>query len=290
MTSVVIAAHNEENSIDVTLRSVTGQCTAASIEIIVSANACTDRTAEVAARPGVIVIDKPEPGKARALNAGDDVATSFPRLYLDADILVPPDGISAILRHFETDRKLLAVFPRRHVETAGRPWPVRAYFAINQRLPVFREGLFGRGLVALSEEGRRRFSRFPEFIADDLFLDSQFSTAEKAEASDVEVIVAAPYTTRDLVRRLMRVRRGNAQLRSASAGGALGVDVRPADRWAWLREVVIRDPRLAPAAIPYLAITATAALLAKRKPAVGREWGRDESTRRGVPPGPRADI
>ena len=37
-------------------------------------------------------------------------------------------------------------------------------------------------MIALSEEGRARFDAFPTLIADDLFLDSQFSAAEKAEA------------------------------------------------------------------------------------------------------------
>ena len=57
------------------------------------------------------------------------------------------------------------------------------------------------------------------------------------------------------------------------------VRVRAADRWAWLREVVLPDPRLIPAALPYLSITLIASLLARRRPATGHGWGRDESTR-----------
>jgi hypothetical protein len=134
-------------------------------------------------------------------------------------------------------------------------------------------------MVAVSEQGRKRFGEFPAMIADDLFIDSQFSDAEKAEVSSVEVMVEAPFTTRDLVRRLVRVRRGNAQLREAAAAGQLDARVRRSDRMAWLRDVVLRDPKLAPAAIPYVLITLLAGILAKRRVRPGNGWGRDESTR-----------
>ncbi|MET0933486.1 MAG: glycosyltransferase family 2 protein [Mycetocola sp.] len=282
MPSVVIAAHNEENVIGQSLDALLDQAAPAPVEVVVSANGCTDRTAAVATRQGVTVIDRREPGKAAALNAGDQAAVGFPRIYLDADILVPPGALAAVLDSFAAFPAPLAVVPRRHLNTEGRPWPVRAYFAINERLPAFRNGLFGRGMIALSEQGRARFDTFPVMIADDLFLDSLFSDAEKAELGDVEVVVEAPFTTRDLLRRLVRVRRGNADMREAAAAGRVDARVRPADRWAWLRDVVLPNPRLAAAALPYLSITVLAAVLARRE-ATADAWGRDESTRQQPP-------
>lgn len=283
MPSIVIAAHNEENVIGNNLDALLVQETGAPIEVVVSANGCTDRTVAVATRPNVIVIDRPEPGKAAALNAGDRVARGFPRIYLDADILVPPGGLAALVGLLAETPHALAVVPRRRLDTVGRPWPVRAYFSINEKLPAFRTGLFGRGMIALSEVGRARFDVFPAMIADDLFLDSQFTDAEKVEASSVEVVVGAPFTTRDLVRRLVRVRRGNAEMRASAAEGAIDVHVRPADRWAWLRDVVLPNPRLLPAAVPYVSITLLAGILARREARPGEDWGRDESTRRTQP-------
>jgi hypothetical protein len=64
--------------------------------------------------------------------------------------------------------------------------------------------------------------------------------------------------TSDLLARLVRVRRGNAQLRAAAASGEVAITVRPSDRWAWLRDVVVQNPWLAPAAVPYVVITAIA--------------------------------
>jgi glycosyltransferase involved in cell wall biosynthesis len=279
MASVVIAAHNEENVIGDTLQALLSQRISDPFEVIVSANGCSDRTAEVATRAGAIVVDRPEPGKASALNAGEQVAATYPRIFLDADIVVPPDGLAEILRRLESDQQVLAVVPRRHLQTRGRPWPVKAYCAINERLPVFQNGLFGRGVIALSREGRSRFETFPDMIADDLFLDSLYSDDEKAEASGVVISVEAPYTTRNLLRRLVRVRRGNAEMRAAAAAGALPVRVRSEEKWAWLTTVVAREPRLLPAAVPYVILTVVAALLARQGRGGATSWGRDLSTR-----------
>ena len=276
MVSVVIAAHDEESVIGACLDAVLSDIGDDAGEIIVSANGCSDRTSQIAAERGVIVVDRPEPGKPGALNAAEEIAVSFPRVYLDADIVIPPGGLEAVLARFEQEPAPLAVVPRRRVITTGRPWPVRAYFAINERLPVFRDGLFGRGMIALAEPGRQRFEAFPSLIADDLFLDSLFTATEKREAADVEVVVAAPMRTRDLVARLTRVRRGNVQMRVAGAAGELGIAVRPSDRWAWLRDVVVPHPRLAPAAVVYVVITAVAGARARRERV---DWGQDTSTR-----------
>lgn len=277
MVSVVVAAHNEEAVIGGCLDALGAQQGGIPVEVVVSANGCSDGTAKVASAKGALVVDRPEPGKAGALNAGDAVASSFPRVYLDADIVLPADALSQVVARLDESPPVLAVVPRRRIDTSGRPWAVRAYFAINERLPAFRTGLFGRGMIAISEAGRARFEQFPAHIADDLFLDSLFADDERAQLTEVEVVVAAPHGVRDLVGRLERVRRGNAQLRAAAQAGEISDSVRPSDRWAWLRDVVLHEPRLAPSAIPYVAITLCAALLARRSNRGG--WGRDESTR-----------
>lgn len=277
MVSVIIAAHNEEAVIGRCLDAL-GRQDVSGLDVIVSANGCRDRTATVAAAHGARVVDREEPGKAAALNAAERVATSFPRLYLDADIELPDGALAHMLAALAASPGALAAVPRRRVETAGRPWPVRAYTAINERLPVFRDGLFGRGAIMLTARGRDRFDAFPVVIADDLFLDSQFAGDEKIEVADVEVIVDAPHTTRELLARLVRVRRGNFELRAAAKAGDVTTDVRTSDRWAWLREVVLPHPRLIVAAVPYVVITLIAARRARRARAVA--WGQDTSTRR----------
>lgn len=276
MTSIVIAAHNEQAVIGRTLDALLSDPANSGVEIIVVANGCTDATAQVATRPGVRVLEVAERGKANALNAGDAVAVSFPRLYLDADITVPRGGVRALVDALGTTGALAAV-PGRRLALHGRSLPVRAYFAIHSRLPVFRMGLFGRGLVALSQGGRARFGEFPAIVADDLFLDSLVSDQERVSVPDVEVVVETPFDTRSLVRRLVRVRRGNAALRELGSSGL--ATVRPSDRWSWLRDVVLTDLRLAPAGVVYAALTTWAALAARRGARTSLAWDRDESTR-----------
>lgn len=276
MISVIIAAHDEEHVLGACIDALVAQAEPGSMQLIVSANGCTDDTAAVARHRGATVVERADAGKSGALNAADDVAVGFPRVYLDADIIVPPRGLDRVVERLGDGT--LAAVPRRTLDTAGSSLLVKAYCSINERLPVFRDGLFGRGMIAVSAEGRARFDRFPDLIADDLFLDAQFAPGEKREASDVSVVVRAPRTTMALLHRLIRVRRGNAQLRAAAARGTVG-PVRAADRCAWLRDVVLPRPWLVFAAIPYVAITLAAAGAARRAPGSALQWGRDATTR-----------
>lgn len=284
--SVVIAAHNEEAVIGACLDALLADAAPGELDVTVVANGCSDATAAVAARrSGVRVIELDAAGKPAALNAGDRVARGFPRIYLDADIVLPPGAVRALVEAFErpdaAGRRPLAVVPRRRLDLTGRPLLVRAYYAINARLPAYDRALFGRGVIALSEEGRARFTAFPEVVADDLYLDSLFTRQEKREVPEVVATVAAPRRVRDLVRRLIRVRAGNAALRSLAAAGAVAVPVRGSARSSWLRDVVLPRPWLAPAAACYVAITLVAALVAHQ--GRGAEWRRDESTRTAEP-------
>jgi glycosyltransferase involved in cell wall biosynthesis len=279
MTSVVIAAHNESRVISGCLDALLSGSEDRP-EIVVVANGCTDDTVQQASsRPGIKVIEISEASKPVALNAGDQVVSGYPRIYLDADIVVPPGVLEALAATLTPENGAEAAAPKRRINTDGRPWTVRAYFDINQRLPAFQSGLMGRGVIALSELGRSRFDSFPKMLADDLFLDSLFSPDEKVILSETEVLVEAPWRTKDLVRRLARVRRANAALRAAGRSGALAADVRRADRSAWLRAVVLPEPRLAPAGLAYLVISSWAALLAHRASRNSQLWERDESTR-----------
>lgn len=274
----VVAAHDEEETIGACLTALLREGVAPE-RVVVVANGCSDRTAEVASGYGVTVVDRPQPGKAGALNAGDLVAPTGPRAYLDADIVIPPGAVAALARRLSAAPRVLAVVPARRLDTRGRPLIVRAYSAISERLPAFRAGLFGRGLIVLSEEGRSRFGAFPDLVADDLFIDSQFSAEEKGVAADTTVTVEAPFTTRELLDRLVRVRRGNAQLRAASAAGDVDLDVRQSDKTAWLT-VALARPWLLPAAAVYAAVTVAAARRARRSKGSAIAWSQDRSSRR----------
>lgn len=274
MTSVVIAAHNEAAVLDRCLDGILGpDGPTPDLEVIVVPNGCRDDTAVIARRRGVRVIELPTAGKAAALNAGDAAATSFPRIYLDADIVVDPGGIPILVRAL-ADSGALAAVPARRMELRGRPLPVRAYYTIHSRLPAMRNGLYGRGLIALSEQGRARFGEFPAETADDLFLDSLFSDEEKLLVSEVTTRVSAPMRTADLVRRLARVRAGNDAMRATAP------NVRRSDKLSWLTDVVLPAPWLAPAAVCYVSLTLAAERRARRMRRAGTiAWSHDTSSR-----------
>ena len=276
--SVIIAAYNEAAVIGRCLDSLLAGAAPGDLEVIVVANGCTDETVAIAsARPQVKVIELPEAGKASALNAGDAVASGFPRIYLDSDVVLTPGAaldLARALTQAEDALAPLAVTPRRELNTKRRSVIVRGFYAINSRLPIFKDALFGRGVIAVSRAGRERFGAFPEQMADDLFLDSRFTSAEKREVKTVVSHVETPMRTRDLLRVQTRVRAGNARLRTIDAS------TRPPARSSWLTDVLLPKPWLLPAAVAYLAVTLIAAHKAKR--AKGNYWERDESTRTGV--------
>ena len=284
MTSIVIAAHNESAVLGRCLDAILADAAPGEFDVTVVANGCMDDTAQVAAaRPGVRVLDLPVAGKAAALNAGDAAAVGFPRIYVDADIVIGADGMRALRDAVAVSSAapgtVLAAVPRRQLDVTGSSLLVRAFFTVNSQLPAFKNALFGRGVVALSVAGRNRFDQFPDLIADDLFLDSLFTAVEKREVSSVSARIAVPRHTRGLLRRLVRVRRGNAKLRAAASGLAASTEVRQAAYTSWLRDVALRHPTLIPAAACYVAITCTAAVLARFPQRTGNGWGRDESSR-----------
>ncbi len=259
MTSIVIAAHNEAAVLPRCLHRLLDGAAPGEFEVVVVANGCTDTTAEAARSvPGVQVLELVEASKSAALNAGDAAATRFPRIYLDADIELSAAGartlaaaVTAGPSHHGVQSGgtatggTLSPPPARRLDTTGRPLLVRAYFAINSRLPAFADALFGRGAIVLSATGRARFDRFPDLIADDLFLDSLFQVGEKRQVDAVTTVVATPRQTRDLLRRLGRVRAGNATMR------ATHTRVRRARRASWLVDVVLPRPWLLPAGVCY---------------------------------------
>ena len=289
MVSVVIAAHDEAAVIGRCLAALDRQQGVCQVHVVVVANGCHDDTAAVAERAGATVISLPDPGKSAALVVGDAAAAGFPRIYLDADIELPPHALAATEQVFAQDSTVLAAAPRRHVVSTGSSLLVRAHMAVSGRLPAYRNSLFGRGMIALSEEGRRRFAHFPGVVADDLFLDSLYAPGEKRQIDSVDVGIVAPATTRALLRRLVRVRRGNADLRAATAGSVDGDarheqhQVRRSDRLAWLTEVVLPEPRLVPAGLVYVSLTSLAAVLAKLGSRGAVAWGQDTTTRTTAP-------
>jgi glycosyltransferase involved in cell wall biosynthesis len=278
LASIVIPAHNEARVIGRLLSGLLAGAEVGELEVIVVCNGCTDGTAEIArgAGPDVRVIELDEPSKRVAQRVGNEAATVFPRLFVDADVELSTESVRELARVLR-DGGVLACGPRRVLPRHGVGWFVRCYYDIWERLPAVQEGLFGRGAIALSERANQRVAQLPALMADDLCMSEAFSPLERAVVGSAQVVVHPPRTLRDLHRRRVRTATGNAQAdraglprprRSTSAGELLGA--------------VTADPRLLPRLPVFLLVTAAARLSARRPVWAGDfdTWRRDESSRR----------
>src|SRR6187431_2740219 len=88
--SIVIPAHDEESVIGRCLAALTDGAAEGELDVVVVCNGCKDGTAAAAraAAPAARVIEIEAASKPRALNAGDAAARAFPRLYVDADVVL----------------------------------------------------------------------------------------------------------------------------------------------------------------------------------------------------------
>lgn len=278
MATIVIPAHNESSVIGRLLSQLLPDEPTPGLSVIVVANGCTDNTAEIARAFGdrVRVRCLPEASKSRALVAGDQVATGFPRIYLDADVELRAADVR-VLEGELAKPGVLAAAPERIVVTDGCPWPVRWYYDIWSRLPEVRLGLFGRGVVAVSEAGHERIAALPGFQADDLVASLCFRACERSIVPEAKVLYHPPRKVADLLRRRIRAVTGVAQVERSEHAPRSAARTRPRD----LLVIVTDQPRLLPRLGVFLAVTVLARLAAR--PAIARgdytTWRRDESSR-----------
>lgn len=276
VASVVIPAHNEAAVIGRLLQAL-HEGGDDQLEVVVACNGCTDDTATIASDHGVRVVKVEQASKTAALNAADEVATTFPRVYVDADIVLPGSAVRQLTRALD-DPDVLFAAPPLVVDTRGRPWPVRAYFAVWQRTPYVRVRQVGAGVYALSAAGRGRFDRFPSVIADDLFARDLFASDERTIVPIDPIVVEAPWTLRALVRRRIRVYAGNLQLATDTGLPPLpGANEHVGPWW----RAVVDHPRLIASALCYASVNVFAKTMARwRLRRTGTiDWGRDSTTR-----------
>ena len=278
MVSVVVPAHNEAQVLGRLLGQLAPAGTPDDVDVIVVANGCTDGTAHIAGGhgPRVRVLSIPVPSKREALLAGDQAATSFPRIYVDADVEIGLADIRALAGALARPGTL-AAGPERVLALSGASWLVRWYYDVWARLPEVRSGLFGRGVIALSEAGYARVAGLPPLLADDLAASLVFGPGERVIVPGARVVVHVPRTFGDLLRRRVRAAMGVNQVEEAESAPGASARTRPGD----LLDLVRAEPALAPKVALFLVV----AVAARRR--AGREvqrnqystWLRDESSR-----------
>jgi Glycosyl transferase family 2 len=275
--SVIIPAHNEASVIGRLLAGLLADAHADEFQILVIANGCSDDTAAIAGahEPTVQVVSTSIASKSHALKLGDTHARGFPRLYVDADVELGTADARALA---DTLRQpgVLAAAPERVLTMDGRTLTVRWYYDIWSRLPTVQGGLFGRGVIAVSEAGHKRLVAVPQVMNDDLAASVAFTPDERRVVSDARVVIHPPRTMRDLLRRRVRALTGIAQLQGQMEGLG-GARTTRSD----LLGIVRAKPAMALRMAVFLGVTAAARWKARRPIRSGdfTTWLRDDSSR-----------
>jgi hypothetical protein len=276
---VIVPAHNEARVISRLLTQLVSGARQGELDIVVVANGCTDDTASVAASfgPPVRVLSVPVASKREALVAGDQAARGYPRVYVDADVELGAGDIRALAEALRRPGAL-AAGPQRVLALAGRPWLVRWYYDVWARLPAVRGGLFGRGVIAVSEAGHARVASLPPLLSDDLAASLVFAADERIIVPGASVVIHPPRTVSDLLRRRVRVATGVTQIEQAEGAPDSTARTRAKD----LLSVIRGEPRMAPRVLVFASVAVLARLRGNRA-ARQRDystWHRDESSRR----------
>lgn len=225
--SILIPAHNEARVLGRCLESLLQDAPDGLFEVIVIANGCVDETASAArsfAARGVRCVEIATASKVAAIRAGEAASCVLPRMYLDADVRI---NSAAAVKAFEVLRegRALAVSPRLRLDTGASSLPARLYLDTWQRLPVFEDHYVGVGCYALSEQARSRFGEFPAVVNDDQYINQLFTSEEKRTLQEHSVLVTAPTTLRQVVKRSLRVRAGR-RATALALGATAGLPTR----------------------------------------------------------------
>ncbi|GAB2567647.1 glycosyltransferase [Nocardia heshunensis] len=270
--AVIVPAYDEAAVIERTLRPLGAAAAAGYFELIVVANGCTDDTAARARTiPGVQVVELPIGSKPLALNTGDEVATLWPRLYLDADIGITAPTVLAVLDRLN-DGDILAARPTFRYDSAAATAIVRSYYRARRTMSAHHNALWWAGVFGLTAEAHKRFGTFPDVTGDDMFVDTQFSDAEKTVVPTEPTVWTTPTDLPGLLTVLTRHHRGNTELlernpqQTPKTGSTTAISI--------LR--TITGPRSALDAAVYLAV----AITARRRAAHSTtRWERDTTSR-----------
>jgi GT2 family glycosyltransferase len=209
--SVIIAACKESCGIARTLAPLAALAASGALEVIVACHGCSDDTANTAKRfAGVTVIELGDASRVAAMNAGDEVATRWPRLYLSADIEVNPAALAMAIRALGGDG-IFAARPAFRIDAEGASPAVRAYLRARYRMPSMSQALGGAGVYGLSRTGHDRLGSFPAATADGLLVDRLFAPGRKRVLSGPAVTVRMPRTAEGLLAALVRSRSATAE-------------------------------------------------------------------------------
>jgi glycosyltransferase involved in cell wall biosynthesis len=282
MFSVIIPAYNEASVIDRCLSAMLGNAKPGELEVVVVANNCSDDTAARARKHGplVKVVETPIGSKIHALNLGDEAAVGWPRLYVDADIVVSTQALRDVAAMLGEDSALVVAAPTAVVDFQGRSLLVQSFYKVWTQLPYFTEGVIGAGFYAFSKKGRERFGKWPDIIADDEYARLMAAPSERGVNREHTFTITPPTQLRMVAKIQTRARAGLYQLHAKFPELLRNETTNPARTL----KVIAGRPDLWVHAPIYLGLMTFAKMMAHRKLRKGLQkvWERDETARAGA--------
>lgn len=179
--TLIIAAHNEAPSIGAKLDNI---CSLAPLrtplEVIVASDGSTDGTQEIArgyAESGFVLLDLPRAGKARALNAAVAAARGEILAFTDANSMLGPQALPALLAPFADPAVGGVAGDQRYLKRSSGGLSgagEKSYWSLDRLLKVFqsRAGSATSATGALYAIRREHFTEVAEGVTDDFFIST----------------------------------------------------------------------------------------------------------------------
>ena len=219
--SVVIPAYNAEATLDSCLDSLKKQ-TLKPFQIILVDDCSTDRTTSIASEAGIEILHfSIRGGPAIARNAGADRAEGDIILFLDADVIIPPDLIERIVYCFNSDSSVVAVqtvySPCCPAEDMVSRYQNFYYYHSLTRIKESFTATFATWCAAVKRDTFFDIGGFntsiPEPTVEDEELGYEIADRDQkiALAKDIQVTHLASYTISQFARRRLRMARAQAK-------------------------------------------------------------------------------
>lgn len=212
---IIIPAHNEENNIGNLLREITS-FKHMPYTVIVACNSCSDRTVEIVKSfsDRVICIEIDDASKIKALNSAESLNLGYPRVYVDADVLIDSDSVMALINELNTHVDPCIAVPKPNIDTDKSSTLVKIYYKVWLNTKHCLVDGYGGCVFALNKSARSCFDEFPDIICDDGFVRHMTPNMNVSIVSNSISFVKPPKTIQGLLKIKTRSKLGNYQLES----------------------------------------------------------------------------
>jgi glycosyltransferase involved in cell wall biosynthesis len=271
--SVVVPVYNEAHCIAAHASALLDDLAAGQAEVVFVCNGCTDDTEAIlreTIRGRCLLLTLAVAGKANAIRHGEARLTLFPRFYVDADVMIRGAELAMLAERLGDGCELIS--PTIEFGPYQGSWAARAVNDVWLSLPHAADAGFHH-VLAVSEQGRRRWNEFPDLIADDTFIAGRIPRDRRRIARDIMVTTYPPASLASYIRVRARWARGTREL----AANGYPVDRHPGQRRRLLRLALAFDTAIP--TVLYVCARLVAAFLALLPSAANASWYRDHTSR-----------